>query len=371
MSDVNRRIGKAKASLVIEQPFLATLVCSLPLVVSDQISPPTLQTDGKTIWVHPQWVDNHSDKNLMWALGHEALHCVFKHMLNRGDRDPRKWNIAADYVNNQLLEADMENCRPENVFFDPAIYAKGGGTTEGVYNILPDDMGGGGGGGGPWDMVQDMGGSPAEIAEASAMWSVAVSQAAAAAKAQGRLSEEMERFVGELLNPKVPWEDVLRRFCMRQTRIDRSFARPSRRHLHRGEYMPGLSGEGMGDILIAVDQSGSVSEDELRRFASEMQSIKDDACPAVMHVLYFASTVMKHDQFSADEELVIAPNGTGGTAFSPIFRYAADNDINPDCCVVLTDLYCSDFGNHPDYPVLWCTTGADAAPWGEVISIRD
>lgn len=373
-SSARTKMGKAKAALVIEQPFWATLVCSLPLVEDETLDPPTLATDGKTIWFHPAWVATHTDVQCMWALSHEVGHCVFQHMSRRGGREPRRWNRAGDYCVNQLLELDMPRGRPKGVLFDPAIYKAGGGTAEGVYELLQDDGGSGGSGGAggdPFDEVRDMPGDAASKAEAEAVWKIKVAQAASVAKMAGQLNSELERFVGELLNPKVPWEEVLKRFCMRHVRCDRSFARPARRHLHLGVYMPGESGVGMGDILVAVDQSGSVTAEELKRFGSEMTAIKEDGRPRTMHVLYFAHTVMKHDEFAEDEPVIVAPNGTGGTAFSPIFRYAAEHGIDPDCCVVLTDLYCSDFGPHPDYPVLWCTTGATDAPWGEVISIRD
>lgn len=373
-SPAKTRMGKAKAALVIEQPFWATLVCSMPLVEDPNLFCRTLATDGKTIWYHPDWVMAHTDVECMWALSHEVGHGMFQHMARRGGRDPRRWNMAGDYCINQLLELDMAKGRPKGVLFDPALYKQGGGTAEGVYELLKSDAGAGGGygdGDNPFDDLRDAPGDAAQQAEDEAMWKIKVSQAASVAKMAGQLNKELERFVGDLMNPKVPWEDVLKRFCMRQVRSDRSFARPARRHLHQGVYMPGESGVGMGDILIAVDQSGSVSQDELTRFCTEMTAIKEDARPHHMHVLYFAHTVMKHDVFTEDEPVIIAPNGTGGTAFSPIFAYALEHGIDPDCCVVLTDLYASDFGQHPDYPVLWCTTGSLDAPWGEVISIRD
>lgn len=367
--NTKRKLDKAKVNLVIEQPFFATIVCGLEVIESPHMTPPTMGTDGKVLRYHPQWVDDHTDRECSWALCHETMHCALQHMFTRGSRDPYRWNVAADIVINQLLDNDGIHGRPKEAWFEPALFKLGGGTTEGVYNILPEDIQGGAGDG--WDLVIDFNGDPSEAAEAEAMWKVRLSQAANVARVKGKLSATMERFIGELMNPKVPWEEVLRRFCMRNVRSDRSFARPSRRHLSSGQYLPGLSGYGMGGVLIAVDQSGSVDEAELTKFGSEMKGVQEDGNPACLDVLYFASHVMKHDHFEGDEPVIVAPNGTGGTAFSPIFAFAADHGIQPDCAVILTDLYCSDFGPQPDYPVLWITTGALEAPWGEVISIRD
>lgn len=377
---VEKKIEKARIGLTIGHPFFASLMFRMPMELDETLNPRTLATDGRHIWVHPEWVDQHTTTELSWAIAHEIMHCVFEHMYTVGDRNPQKWNIAADYVINQLLEDDCDPSksqgswmkRPDGVLFDPALFKQGGGTTEGIYNLLPDPppqggQGQGQGQGAAWDMMKDPSGSQADRAQAQAEMKVSVSQAAAAAKAMGRLSSTMERFVGDLLTPKIAWQDALRRFMMRQTRSDRSFSRPSRRFLHMGEYMPGRSGVGMGDIIVAVDCSGSIGEQELKRFATEMSAIKSDAMPSRMHILYFADSVSKHDEFGSDEELEIKPGRSGGTAFSPIFKFANDRGISPDCCVVLTDLYCNDFGPAPEYPVLWVSTHADQAPWGEVV----
>ena len=97
-----------------------------------------------------------------------------------------------------------------------------------------------------------------------------------------------------------------------------------------------------------------------------------DCQPWQTHVLYFASSVTRYEVFAQDEDLDLKPNGTGGTAFSPIFRYCRDHDISPACAVILTDLYCNDYGSTPEYPVLWVSTGATGpTPFGEVVMLRE
>ena len=74
--------------------------------------------------------------------------------------------------------------------------------------------------------------------------------------------------------------------------------------------------------------------------------------------------------FEQGEAPVIKPHGGGGTAFSPVFQFMRDKDINPVACVFLTDLCCGDFGDAPDYPVLWVSTHNDQAPFGEVVMME-
>ena len=198
---------------------------------------------------------------------------------------------------------------------------------------------------------------------------VRVAAAAQVAKMAGKLSANMKRLIGEAMTPKLNWRDVLRDFITKARTDERSFARPNRRFASAGIIMPSISGEQMGEILVAVDCSGSIGERELNEFAAEIRAIHDDVLPIRTQIVYFDSRVSHHDTFERGEQVVIAPHGGGGTAFSPIFAFADKKDISPVCCVVLTDLYCSDFGPEPDYPVLWVTNGTDKAPWGRVIKM--
>lgn len=368
--DINTKLSRAKAALVIENPFVASIVCGMPLEVDDTINPPTLCTNGEFIKAHPAWIEAHTPNELKWALGHETMHCVFRHFLakNRGERNWQKWNIAADVVINALLETDRVGDRPKGVIWEPELYAKGK-TTEGVYALLPDPPADGGSGG-AWDVMEAYDGDASQQTEMDAKWQVKVSQAAAAAKMCGKLSESMKRFVDDVLTPHVNWTDQLRMFFTKRARIEQSFARPNRRFLSQGLYMPGKSGNTLGDILIGYDLSGSTTAAEHSRFTAELRAIKEDCNPTGIHVIYFAGDVTGYEFFGRDDELFLNPVGHGGTAFSPIFRYAEGLGVEIDAAVILTDLYCGDFGPPPPYPVMWASTGADKAPWGEVILLR-
>jgi predicted metal-dependent peptidase len=86
--------------------------------------------------------------------------------------------------------------------------------------------------------------------------------------------------------------------------------------------------------------------------------------------VYFDSEVSHYEKYERDDSLNIKAHGGGGTAFSPVFKYFADHDINPVACVFLTDLCCDDFGDQPAYPVLWVSTMEGDAPFGEVVVMK-
>jgi predicted metal-dependent peptidase len=185
----------------------------------------------------------------------------------------------------------------------------------------------------------------------------------------GKMSAGLERLVGEILNPKVDWRVVLQNFVEKARTDERSFARPNRRFLSQGLYLPSITGESLGEIAFAVDCSGSIGQDEINQFASEIRTVMEDCRPTRIHVVYFDSEVSHYESYGPDDALDIRPHGGGGTAFSPVFRYLDEHGIEPVACVFLTDLYCHDFGDAPNYPVLWVTTDRTEAPFGEVVEM--
>jgi predicted metal-dependent peptidase len=177
----------------------------------------------------------------------------------------------------------------------------------------------------------------------------------------------MQRLVDEVLQPKVDWRDVMQRFLVKARTDQRSFARFNRRFLPQGIYLPTVSGEVMGEVVFAVDCSGSIDQHTVNQFAAEIRVVKDDLCPAHIHVLYFDSTVSHVESYGPEDELDIKPHGGGGTDFAPVFDKIVELGIEPVAVVFLTDLCCDSFGTQPDAPVLWVSTCEGKAPFGEVV----
>jgi predicted metal-dependent peptidase len=370
MSKLKTRLSKAKTSLVLEHPFFGSIALGMPHDFSDDI--PTAATNGKRVLYNPKFVDELNDEELKFLVAHEVFHPMMEHPFRRGSKDHRKWNKAGDYVINWALTKEGIGKMPKGGLLSDEIYEAGGGTTDGIYNILPEETGNGDGEypGTAIDVCEDAGGSPAEQAQQEAEWKVKMVQAAQAAKMMGKLSANIERLVGQILNPKVPWQDVLRRFTQRAKLDTRTFARPNRRFISQGIYLPSKGGEQMGELVFAVDCSGSIGPEDIDQAAAEMTTVKQDCNPTKLHVVYFDSEVCHYDSFGPDDELVVKAHGGGGTKFSPVFRYLEEHDIDPVACVFLTDLECSDFGPAPAYPVLWMSTSKSDAPFGEVTLIK-
>ncbi len=395
--DIEKRLSKVRSALVLDHPFVGSIALGVPSRIDSGI--PTACTDGKVMLFNPGFCAALSDEELIFLVAHECMHPMLEHNFRRGDRDHRTWNQAADYVINKLLVDQGIGKMPSVGLYSEAIYRKGGGTSEGIYALLeskkdadvPHESGStyaaerqGGhdekgaspeqvigdttfNPGDPLDDCRDFPGSEAEQAEQAAAWKIRLVQASLAAKGFGKSSEAIERLVQDMLTPKVDWRDVLNRFLVRCRTDLRSWSRPNRRYLSQGLYLPSVTGETIGELVIAIDCSGSISADELSQFAAEIRNIKEDHNPARIHLLYFDSKVAHYDICGRDDELDIKPHGGGGTAFAPVFKFIETKGLDPVACVFLTDLCCNNFGAVPSYPVLWVSTGEDEAPFGEVI----
>jgi len=136
MKDLKTRLSKAKTSLILDHPFVGHIALSMPFEWSDSI--PTAATNGKRVIFNPKFVESLNDEELKFLVAHECFHPMLEHNFRRGTREYRRWNMAADYVINKLLVDENIGQMPKMGLHDPNIYALGGGTAEGIYDVLPE-----------------------------------------------------------------------------------------------------------------------------------------------------------------------------------------------------------------------------------------
>ena len=364
---------KAKAQLILDQPFFASILFTMPMVEDSSI--PTLATDGDSIKYNAKFIESLSLQETVFVLAHETLHCVLQHMHRRGNRNPNRWNMAADYVINKTLIEERIGNMPKGCLYGPSFPSTA--TAEEIYKLLPKESeeqpsGAGHGNGGALDTVSDAGKDQAEQAQKQAEMKVKVIQATNAAKMMGKLSAGMERIAHEMTRSKTDWAAVLRNFMTERTKTDWSYAKPKRRFLADDIYLPGFTGEKLESLVVAVDCSGSIDQDLLNRFGAEIKGIIQDVNPSTVHVIYFDSEVLRHETYTGTDSIELKPIGGGGTDFRPIFKFIDTNNLNPTACVILTDLE-GRFGDQaPSFPLLWANTNNSdqTAPFGETLRIE-
>jgi predicted metal-dependent peptidase len=376
------KITKARAALVQSQPFFASLALKLALVEDATIK--TMETDGVSLFYSPEWVDALPMPQAIGVVAHEVMHPACSHHTRRGARDPKLWNMAADYaINPLLLESGFE--LPPGLLVDQRFAGMG---ADEIYRILegeqpPEEPGGGGAGpgssdpggcGGVRDAPAGPGNevpSPADITAAEQEWIISVTQAAQAAKAQGNLPPHLQRLAEAARKPASDWRELLRRFVKATTAEDFTWTPPNRRYISAGLYLPSLRSEKLGAVAVVIDTSGSIDQEALALFADELTSILEEARPSAVHVIYCGNTVDRVDTVTPDElPLRLEAAGGGGTDFRPPFDWLDDQGIEPACLVYLTDLVCFRFPPEPSFPVLWASTKRDRAPFGEIVALR-
>lgn len=358
---VQEQIIRARAGLILEQPFIGALALRLPLFETDTI--PTLAVDGRQILYNPSFVEGLTPALTKSAIGHEVLHCVFDHVGRTNGRNPRKYNQAADFVINQMLKDSGFEIGKGWLQDDKYI----GMTSDQIYNMLPDTEPGDN------DPLDDITGTPSAplTGDEVHQWKMATVQSANAARMMGKLPASMDRFVTDLTSSKIDWKTVLRRFILHRNDADYSWSRPNRRMLSNEIYLPSLYSECMGEIVVAVDTSGSIDAETLRVFGSELKGIIEDARPSKVHVVYCDSHINKYVSFGPEDDFKLEAVGGGGTAFSPVRDFVIEQGINPVCLVYLTDLYGPTNFQAPEYPWMWCTIGSIDAAFGEVIEVKE
>jgi predicted metal-dependent peptidase len=393
------RIQKARTALVLDHPFFGSLLFRLKGRECRSIQ--TMATDGVSLFYNPDFVETLNAATMAGTLAHEVMHPALHHHVRRSGRDPKRWNIACDYAINPLL-VDAGLSLPEGVLLDDRFR---GMSAEQIYNLIESEAteGSGGGdeenesGGEGSDVEQPLAGesnevsatvteggigqvldAPAPREESSTVtveeqvreWDIAVSQATTVARQAGKVPAGLNRTLEGAAEAAVDWRELLRRLWSETTPADYSWLRPNRRHLWTGLYLPGVVREGVGEVAIAVDCSGSVSARQLLLFEAEVRSILEGQRPERVYVLYFDAVVQKVETYEAGQRIDLNPVGGGGTEFGPCFEWLEERGIRPQSLVFLTDLYGSFPPSAPAYPVLWASTGSRKAPFGEVIPMR-
>jgi predicted metal-dependent peptidase len=383
MSNEPEVFAKSKIKMILKHPFFAVLALHLQEKNAGK-ELPTTATDGKSLFVNPEWAKKLDDDEKVFVLGHEVLHCALGHLWRRGTRDAERWNMAADYAINLILQKSGLKA-PKDCLLD-AKYD--GMSAEEIYDAMPKDMkgkkplcvflkGNGGGDGSPDGKgCQGEGdghahGGDIEIDAPSAKemeteWKGLLAEAATAAKMQGKMPAGMDRMIGDILEPKMRWDQLLDQLISEVTRDDYDDQYPDRRLLHEhGLYFPDLKSE-KRYVAIAFDTSGSIGQEDLQAFAGETTAIIRSRGVSRIRLMSCDAAVHLDKMIEPQDELPAEFPGGGGTSFVPVFKRLEEDQEKPALLVYFTDAYGTFPENPPEYPVMWVVKGGSTkeVPFG-------
>ena len=109
--DLNSKKARIKTSYAFQiltgrYRFFAELAYKLKIVYTRNPAIPTAAVDGTHLFINPDFFAPLTEKQIVFILCHEVLHCALLHFARMDGRDPRKWNYATDYEINLMLADD-------------------------------------------------------------------------------------------------------------------------------------------------------------------------------------------------------------------------------------------------------------------------
>lgn len=416
---IETKLAAARTRLILDQPFLGALVMHLPLKAADPKWCATTATDARHFYYNPGYIGRLTLEQTQFVLAHEAMHCALSHFARRNHRQKHRWDVACDYAVNMIL--DEERMRgPEDALMNAAYR---GLTAEEIYPLLHEDppektqdmhlfdnesSEGGGesesmeqdagqgqgsqdrkdqseGGGGRPQQQEGQGSQPQEASDVQEappppptdpdkldeQWKSRLAAAAHAARQAGKLSQSLMRLVDNLLAPQLPWRALLARYMMNAARDDYSFQRTSRRDTGAA-LMPRLYSQSV-NVVVALDTSGSVKDEELREFLSEVDALKGQVrAEVVLHACDDKLCANGPWRFAQWEPVTLPEgvSGKGGTDFRPVFEWLERERLNPDLLIYFTDAEGKFPEREPQYPVVWLVKGKAPVPFGVRIQLN-
>lgn len=364
---LEREFNKAKAELFGNNKFIfiSTIFCGLKHIFADEVpipgtgsamKNPTAMTDGKSVWYNADFWLEQSPKVRISVLLHEVWHVVLDHM-NRvpNNVDVRTWQIACDHAVNNLLK--KAGCEVPATWYCDKKYQDWG--TELIYIDLlkenqndPDQSPVGGMGA---DLIQQPNLSDVEKQKARHKLDNLIQRAfmqAEREKQTGNIPGSLMEYINKLRNPVIPWHDVLRRFMNDTIQDEYSWAKPNRRYVHSGLYLPSNQSEGIKHVVVAADLSGSISTAEIEHFASNLISLMKTISPEVMTLLQFDTQIHAEFQLTNASQIMDIPfKGRDGTNVTCIMEWAIKH--KPDVLIVLSDGYFNVPPVKPKCPIVW------------------
>jgi predicted metal-dependent peptidase len=366
-----QRLEKAITKLMSE-PRL-TALAGVIMIGKKQVcnKTPTASTNGRDEKYGRAFIHKQSDKQLRAVVLHEQGHKMRRDLITWRAlvmRNHRRANRAADYVNNLWVKDEIAAGVDAQFWDEPAPLLDErfrGMNVQQVFNILEaeedDDETGDDLGDHDWDDAHDM--SEEEMRQLDEDIDTALRQGQMVAAKTGNAS----RFVGELLRPVVDWRTVLRQFMSDQCAGSdyTSWASPNRRYIGSDIIMPASFSDAAGDIIVAIDTSGSIQGVMLDKFLTEVKSVCETVQPRSVRILYWDTEVCR-DEYYANEALAqltqsTKPAGGGGTDAACVPAYIAQHSYNPKAVIVLTDGYVALWGSW-SHPLLWCVVGSKRVP---------
>lgn len=383
------RIDSALVEVLHSEPFSSEISIRTPKIQNWKVDTAYVAADKEAnihLGYNPDFMRSLPHEQKVGVIIHEILHIAFGHIAERAPadkKDAKIFNIAADLAINSIIG---EKRLPEFCLMpgrapktdDPKLaqliksfpklestdyyfnrlkeYAEqnGGGNSDDYEFSLGNENGETLDSHGGWGDV------PEEVKDilknkAKEMLEAGVKNAQRSAK-WGTIPSEVATMLEKLLKNELDWKAILKMFLGRTRSLER--VSTMKRVNKRLPYMmPGAKRSTIANVLCAIDQSGSVSDEDVQRFLAETFAASKEG----------KIDIINFDTEMDENSLQSITNGQnfkwvrtrcGGTDFDAVQRYLNNSKRRGkySACIIMTDGYAPKMGAIVGTKVMWVIT---------------
>mgnify|MGYP003133372849 FL=1 len=352
MINIQEQVARTTKTLIFDEPFYGLFLIGINKRYSLQI--PTAGVSkhgiGMQLTINPEFYTELKEDHRYGLIKHELLHIAFGHLITRDlYSDKKLFNIAADLeINQYILESKLPegglllSSFPElnlpkkagtDKYYELLQQAQEDGTSPTLDSLMSKMDGTTPHCHSTWDDFNDLSEADKKLVQKQIEHQLKES-AEQTVKRHGTVPGELADLIHRLTHvepAKFDWKGYLRRFVGNSSVVYTKKLR--RKYNKRYAANPGLKIKFKNHILVGVDTSGSVNNEELTEFFSELTH---------MHKTGHKITVAQCDtrlssikEFSPSRDWEI--HGRGGTDFQPVIDHYNEKKGHYTALIYLTD----------------------------------
>jgi len=360
--DKQQSLSKTSKELMLKEPYYGFFLIMLNKLWDGKRVPTAgVSKNGINyqLAINPEFWESLSEEHRLGLLKHELLHIAFGHLTTFFKfTNKRLANVAMDMEINQYIDKEYlpEGGIDIDNYTDIQLDRKAGaryyydklnqlqdekdktGTTgdSNMDKLLEDIENGNIPDHSTWEEFENLTEAEQKLIEKQ-LQKVLNDAKEQTIKKRGTIPGEIEGviIIEEIVPPKFDWRGFIRRFTGISTKV---FTKKIRRKENRRfSDNPGLKIKMRQHMLLAIDTSGSVSNDELKEFMNEIHHIYKAGVDIT--IIQCDTSIKSIEPYKGKNEINV--NGRGGTEFDPVLEYYNANLKKYTSLVYFTDGECT------------------------------
>jgi len=336
MNNIQDLVAKTTKELILTEPFYGLFLIGINKKFTDQIPTAGVSKNGigMQLTINPEFYTNLNNLHRLGLIKHELLHIAFGHLLMRDLYSNHKlFNIAADLEINQYIDSSklpegglLLSSFPElnlpkkagtKVYYNLLEQAQEDGTSPSLDSLMNKMDGESQYCHGTWDEFDELSEPDKKLLEKQVEHQLK-DAAETTVKRQGNIPGEFKDIIERLFHvepAKFDWKSYLKRFVGNSSVVYTKKLR--RKYNKRYAANPGLKIKFKNHILVGVDTSGSVNNEELKEFFSELAHMSKTGHKIT--VAQCDTSLRTVEEFNPKKDWEI--HGRGGTSFQPVIDH--------------------------------------------------